>query len=168
MKMTFIPWIFALIFIPILIIRFYFWVKKTGWRNLSLRYPLSKTKSEKVNSHLSYNRSNVGGVYERNSVFSAIIREGVIIRKPFPFSIIMPAIFIPWSDIECIHINCKLDGKPHSSFSKLTGKLSNYRFVNIKLSTLKEQIIIIRWKDRFKNFIPSDKLSKMGRNGAGP
>jgi len=158
MEPQFFPWIFLLIFIPIVLVRFFLWVKQTGWRTLSKKFPLSKLAIDNVNLKQKYGRANIGGIYRRNSVFSAITEDGVFIRKPFPFSVIMPEIYIPSNEIDFIKIISRIDGEPNTTISKTISKLSSYKYADIRLKSLKKHTVIIPWNEEYRKNVLSIKI----------
>jgi len=125
---------------------------------LSKQFPLPRSVLDNVNSKLKYGRANIGGIYRRNSVFSTITEKGVFIRQPFPFSVIMPAIFIPWKEIDFINIISRIDGEMDTTISNIMSKLTTIKYADIKLKSLKKHTVIIPWKEGYRKNVSQDKI----------
>lgn len=144
------PWLFLTALLLVALIQFGFWIKKMGWIGISKKYPMPK-KPELIPIKLKYARANIGGTYRWNSVFSGITNNGVYIRKPFPFSLMMPPINIPWSGIDSINIVNSIDKETKDIRFKF-GK-----YADIKLSSI-NTFVIIPWKEKYRINIPSGLL----------
>ena len=152
------PWIFTLIFVFFIFYKFLEWIRKMGWRLLSKKFPLPKGERYKANHLLKYGLANIGGIYKRNAVFSDISERGVFIRKPFPFDLFMPSIFLPWEEISQVKIVGSIDGESSYGFSE---KLFSYKYAKIKLLSLATAVIIIPWKKKYTEFVPIEKLESL-------
>jgi hypothetical protein len=146
-------WKFQLPFLIILFFYFLFWIRKTKWNLVHKQYPAEKSSLE--NLKMNYGIENVGGVYNRNAVFSAIEKDGIFMRKPFPFSIFMPAIFIPWEHVQEVSIIDNIDKLKPSKY-KMVKMLNPFKYANIKINTLLDIPIAIKWKDSFRGKIPKN------------
>jgi hypothetical protein len=104
---------------------------------------------------MNYGIANVGEVYNRNAVYSAIEKNGIFLRKPFPFSIFMPAIFIPWEHIQEISIVDNIE-KLKASKYKMVKKLNPFKYATIKMKTFLDIPVAIQWNDSFKEKIPEN------------
>lgn len=151
-------WIISSVILIGLAVAFFFTnLKKSRWLMLHERYPLSTKELSTINSELSYHIANVNGVHYRNSVFSIINERGVFIRKPFPFSILLRPLFIPWTDIAEIKIVNSI-GDRSTVISKVLNKLSLNKFVKIKFLNLGDNFIIIKWKEEYRKKVPNERI----------
>ncbi len=132
---------------------FYVNLKKSRWLMLRERYPLSAKELSTINSQLSYHIANVNGVHYRNSVFSIINEKGVFIRKPFPFSILLRPLFIPWTDIAEMKIVNSVNDRS-TILTNVINKLPFNKFVKIKFLNLGDNFIIIKWKEEYRKKVP--------------
>ncbi len=144
------PWLFLVAVLFFALIQFAFWIKKMGWIGISKKYPMP-IEPELIPKKLKYGRANIGGLYKWNSVFSGITKNGVFIRKPFPFSVLMPPINIPWPSIDSMNIVDSIDKATRGKRFKL-GK-----YADIELSSI-NTCIIIPWNEKYRINIPSGVL----------
>lgn len=144
---------FGVLFLASLLIVFSRWVRRMRWRELNRRYPLAKNFPGYEPVHLKYDRANINGLFEYNYVFSGIISQGVVIRKPFPFSLAMPDVGIRWEEVRTIlvvnHINWYV--------KKPVFKWKKYADIDLKACDIR---IRIRWKEKYREFVPEDKWAQ--------
>ena len=140
------PGISVLVIFIILASNFVYLLRLTKWYSIRKAFPLNMTGPEHENIHLSYGKANICGHYARNKVFSGIMKDGVVIKKPFPFSRLMPPIFIPWNEIEHISIGYDIDGRPDGKTKKL---FSSSEYATIELKKYKKFLIIIPWQQTY-------------------
>ena len=98
----------------------------------------------------------------RNNVFSGITADGVVIKKSFPFSLLMPPIFIPWVEIEQVSLVSNIDGEPGSKMNK---GISSLEYVKIDLKQFKEFLIIIPWQDKYVENLPKQVTTNANKTG---
>ena len=152
-----------MIFVPFILVKFLVWIKKTGWREISEKYPLPRDRYAEINTILKYGRANIGGIYSRNSVFSAITVEGVFVRKPFPFNLLMPPIFIPWDRIDSVVITKRLHGNQRSANFKFIDKIAFSKYADIQVKNFINHMFIIPWKEIYRESVPAGKIDAEGR-----
>lgn len=136
----------------ILVVNFIYWLRVMKWYPIRKVFPLNVERPEHNNVLLSYGKANICGHYARNKVISGILKNGVVIKKPFPFSYLMPPIFIPWNEIERVSILTGIDGGPDSKKVKM---FSSSEYAQIDLKRFKEYLIIIPWKPVYLDNIPN-------------
>jgi len=137
--------------IILIILAFFFFLKnlkKSKWLQLQNNYPMPAKVLNKINSQLNYDPANVNGVHYKNSVFSLINEQGILIRKPFPFSLILRPLLIPWADIKEIKIINSITDETNL-LSKTMNRLSLNNYVKINLLGFKNFFIIIKWKNEY-------------------
>ncbi len=144
--------------LPILFVLFLLhlnWIRKTQWNLLRKQYPAEKYQFDNV--RLKYGNANIGGMYKWNSVFSAIEGNGILLRKPYPFSLLMPAIFIPWDAVAFISI---VDGIEHrkKAKSKIIQKLNPFKYADIHLDKIEMIPVVVIWKEAYRVNVPPEKL----------
>ena len=139
------------IFIIILIANFVYLFRVIKWYSIRKAFPLNVTPSKDQDIYLQFGKANICGHHMRNNVFSGITAEGVVIKKPFPFSLFMPPIFIPWVDIEQVSLVSDIEGEPGSEMIK---DISSLEYVKIDLKQFKEFLIIIPWQDIYGKNLP--------------
>lgn len=147
---TLIP---LLLFGMILIANFYYWSRVARWYALRKAFPLGGAASPDQNLQLQYGNANVCGHYMRNAVFSGTTKAGVIIKKPFPYSLLMPPIFIPWSGIERLDKVVSLEG---ATGIKLQRDLTATEYVKIEIKSFKDSVIVIPWHPVYADNIPKE------------
>jgi len=135
----------------ILVANFIYWLRVLKWYPISRAFPLNASGPEHESMLLNYGKANICGHYARNKVISGILQKGVVIKKPFPFSYLMPPIFIPWSEVERVSIVSNLEGKPDS---KKISLFSSSEYAKIDLKHFKDYLIIIPWKQGYVDNIP--------------
>lgn len=143
---------------PVLIVLFlYFlhWIRKTRWHILAKHYQVEKSQYENV--HFKYGNANIGGKFRWNAVFSAIEKDGVYLRKPYPFSIFMTAIFIPWQDVKQVVIVDDLESRERAK-SRIVGKINPFKYADIHLNKIQSVPVAIIWKESYKKCIPEGIL----------
>ncbi len=144
--------------LPILAIAFFLfihWVRKTRWNDLQKKYPANKSQYSEV--RFKYGLANIGGIYLRNATFSAITNVRIFIRKPFPFSLFMPAIFIPWKGVGQISIVDGIESRKKVK-SKIARKLNPFKYADIQVSEIQDIPIAIIWKESYRKHVPEEKL----------
>jgi len=143
----------AWLFIVILAANFVYLLRATKWYSVRKSFPLNTAGPVDEKTHLSYGKANLCGHYVRNKVFSGIIKDGVVIKKPFPFSTFMPPIFIPWDEIEHIFIGYGIDGRPGAKTKNL---FSSSEYAKIELKKYKKFLIIIPWQQTYFDNLPKE------------
>lgn len=151
--MTDYPGISVLLIFIILASNFVYLLRLTKWYSIRKAFPLNTAGPEHENIHLAYEKANLCGHYARNKVFSGLIKNGVVIKKPFPFSTLMPPIFIPWNEIEHISIGYDIDGRPDSKTKKL---FASAEYASIELKKYKKFLIIIPWHQTYFDKLPKE------------
>jgi hypothetical protein len=151
--MTDYPGISVLLIFIILASNFVYLLRLTKWYSIRKAFPLNTAGPEHENIHLAYGKANLCGHYVRNRVFSGIIKDGVVIKKPFPFSTLMPPIFIPWNEIEHISIGYDIDGRLDGKTKKL---FSSSEYATIELKKYKKFLIIILWQQTYFDNLPKE------------
>lgn len=131
------------------------WVRKTRWNFIHKHYPAER--SQYVETKFKYGKANIGGKFRWNSVFSAIEKNGIFLRKPFPFSLFMPPIFIPWDDVDYITVVDDIEYRK-SAKSKIVKRLNPFKYVDINLSKIDNVPIVVPWKDAYKKSVPATIL----------
>ncbi|MDF1591777.1 MAG: hypothetical protein P1P89_09715 [Desulfobacterales bacterium] len=135
----------------ILAANFVYMFRVMKWYPIRKAFPLNEADSKYENILLNYGKANICGHYARNKVISGIMKAGVVIKKPFPFSYLMPPIFIPWGEIEHVSIVTNLEGKSDSKTTKL---FSSSEYAKIELKRHKEYLIIIPWQGMYFDNLP--------------
>jgi hypothetical protein len=151
--MTDFPGFSVLLIFIILASNFVYLLRLTKWYSIRKVFPLNVEGSEHENIYLTYGKANLCGHYARNKVFSGMIKDGIIIKKPFPFSMLMPPIFIPWNEIEHISIGYDIDGRPDGKTKKL---FSSSEYATVELKTYKKFLIIIPWQQTYFDNLPKE------------
>ncbi len=151
--MTDYPGFSVLLIFIILAANFAYLLRLTKWYSIRKALPLNATGPEYENIHLAYGKANLCGHYVRNKVFSGILKDGVVIKKPFPISKLMPPIFIPWNEIEHISIRHDIDGRPGTKMKKL---FSSSEYAKIELKKYKKFLIIIPWQQTYFDNLPKE------------
>ncbi len=151
--MTDYPGFSVLLIFIILAANFVYLLRLTKWYSIRKALPLNDAGPEHENIHLAYGKANLCGHYVRNRVFSGIIKDGVVIKKPFPFSTLMPPIFIPWNEIEHISIGYGIDGRPSTEMRKT---FSSSEYAKIELKKYQKFLIIIPWQQTYFNNLPKE------------
>ncbi len=147
---TLIP---LLIFGMILIANFYYWSRVARWYALRKAFPLGDAAVLDQNLQLQYGNANVCGHYMRNAVFSGTTKAGIIIKKAFPYSFLMPPIFIPWSGIERL---CKVVNVEGATGLKLSRDVTDTEYVRIELRSSRDFVIVIPWNPVYADNIPQE------------
>ena len=157
--MTDYPGFSVLLIILILVSNFFYLLRITKWYTIRKVFPLNTARLEHENIHLAYGKANLCGHYARNKVFSGIIKDGVVIKKPFPFSKLMPPIFIPWNEIEHTSIGYDIDGRLDGKTKKL---FSSSEYATIELKKYKRFLIIIPWQQTCFDNLPKELNGGVG------
>ena len=153
-------WFFELAF-GIIFITVFIWIiirsnKDMGWDNLSENYLLTKEKLKKLQADFIAGQSYMNDVYY-NGIHIAFITQGIILRHPFPFNYLKPALLIPWNELDKIVIKRGLwRDNQKNLFNKISGKISPWKYADLKLSKFKNQTITIPWKRKLVNSIPEE------------
>jgi len=148
------------IFIIILIANFVYLFRVIKWYSIRKAFPLNIAASKDQNIYLQFGKANICGHHMRNNVFSGIMAEGVVIKKSFPFSLIMPPIFIPWVHIEQVSLVSNIEGEPGSEMIK---DISSLEYVKIDLKQFKEFLIIIPWQDIYVENLPKQLTTNVNK-----
>jgi len=143
----------VLLIAVILVSNFVYLLRAMKWYSIRKVFPLKAEGPKHENIHLTYGKANLCGHYVRNKVFSGIIKDGVVIKKPFPISRLMPPIFIPWNEIENITIIYEIDGRPGT---KMKTFFSSSEYAKIELKTYKKFLIIIPWQETYSDNLPKE------------
>ncbi len=144
--------IFTLSFIGIiLIVNFIYLFRALKWFSIRKAFPLNAAGPQYQNVNLNYGKANICGHSARNKVFSRIMKDGIVIKKPVPVSLLMPPIFIPWAAIEDISIVSGIEGKAASETIRL---FSSSEYAKIELKKFKEFLIVIPWQDIYFDNLP--------------
>ncbi|MBU1743333.1 MAG: hypothetical protein KJ649_00320 [Proteobacteria bacterium] len=144
----------VLLIVIILVSNFVYLLRATKWwYSIRKVFPLKTEGPGHENIHLTYGKANLCGHYVRNKVFSGIIKDGVVIKKRFPISRLMPPIFIPWNEIERITIIYEIDGRPGT---KVKTFFSSSEYAKIELKTHKIFLIIIPWQETYSGNLPKE------------
>jgi len=151
------------LFIIIVIANFVYWFRVIKWYSIRKAFPLNVAASKHQDIYLQFGKANIDGHHMRNNVFSGIMADGVVIRKPFPFSLFMPPIFIPWVEIEQVSLVSNIEGEPGS---KMIKGISSLEYVKIDLKQFKEFLIIIPWQDIYVKNLPNQLTTNMGKGRA--
>ena len=151
--MTISP-IFTLSLLAIILVsNFFYWFRVMKWYPIRKAFPLNVAGPKYENVHLNYGKANLCSHYARNKVFSGIMKEGVVIKKPFPISFLMPPIFIPWGEIEHVSIISNIEGGADSKTIKI---FSSSEYAKIELKRYKEFLIIIPWQQIYFDNLPKE------------
>ena len=137
----------------VLAANFVYLLRATKWYSIRKVFPLKTEGPEHENTRLTYGKANLCGHYARNKVFSGILKDGIVIKKPFPVSKLLPPIFIPWNEIEHITIIYKIDGRPDA---KMKPFFSDAEYVNIELKGDNKFLIIIHWQESYSDNLPKE------------
>ena len=86
--------------------------------------------------------------------------DGVVIKKPLPFSLFMPPIFIPWVEIEQVSFVSNIEGEP---CAKMIKGISSLEYVKIDLKQFKEFLIIIPWQDIYVENLPKQLTTHVNK-----
>jgi hypothetical protein len=148
--------LFPIFFVALMIFSFVNWARSTKWYKINNVYPLRRGQSEYENDHLVYGRINMCGYYRWHTGYSAIERDGIVIKKPFPFSLYAPPILIPWSEVNKIFITSDIEGR---SRLKIMGKISPLKYAKIELKKFKDVLIVIPWRKRYLGNVPFEIIS---------
>ena len=148
------------IFIIILIANFVYLFRVIKWYSIRKAFPLNDAAPKDQDIYLQFGKANICGHHMRNNVFSGIMAAGVVIKKPFPFSLFMPPIFIPWVDIEQVSLVSDIEGEPGSEMIK---DISSLDYVKIELKRFKEFLIIIPWQEIYGENLPVQLTTNMGK-----
>lgn len=90
-------------------------------------------------------------------MFSTIENEGIFLRKPYPFSIFMPPILIPWGDVNYVSVVDDIEHRKPTK-SKIVKKLNPFKYADINLSKIDDVPIAIIWKESYREKIPATLL----------
>ena len=143
---------FTLFFIAIILIaNFIYLFRAIKWYSIRKAFPLNGAGPQYENNYLKYGKANICGHSARNKVFSGITRDGIIIKKPPPVSLLMPPILIPWDAIEDVTIVSSIEG---GQASKMVQRFSSAEYAKIELKKFKEFLIVIPWQDTYSNNLP--------------
>ena len=157
--MTNFPGLSIVLIFIILAANFVYLLRAIKWYTIRKVFPLNTTGPEHENIHLAYGKANLCGHYSRNKVFSGIMKDGVVIKKPFPFSKLMPPIFIPWNEIEHVSIGYDIDGRTDGKTKKL---FSSSEYATIELKKYKKFLIIIPWQQTYFDNLPKELNGGVG------
>lgn len=152
-------WFFNLCFgIGFIIVFIYLFIrsnKDMGWDDLSKKYCLSRKEIEHLNLNYDYGQSYLNGIYY-SGIHVSSIQKGLILRHPFPFNYLKPSLLIPWHEIQSIVVErgLKPEGK-NNIFKKIKGKISPWKYADVKLLD-KNIKIIIPWKSNVKENAPKN------------
>ena len=141
------------LFTIILVANFIYWFRVMKWYPIRKAFPLNVAGPKYENIHLNYGKANICGHYARNKVISGIMKDGVVIKKPFPFSYLMPPIFIPWGEIEHVSIVANIEGGTDPKPNKI---LSSSEYAKIDLKGYKKYLIIIPWQQIYFDNLPTE------------
>jgi len=146
---------FSVLLIAIILVSnfVYFLGATKWWYSIRKVFPRKTEEPKHENIHLTYGKANLCGHYVRNKVFSGFIKDGVVIKKPFPISRLMPPIFIPWNEIENITIIYEIDGRPGT---KMKTFFSSSEYAKIELKMYKKILIIIPWRETYSDNLPKE------------
>jgi len=147
------PGFSVLLIVIILASNFVYLLRVTKWYSIRKSFPLDTEGPEHENTRLTYGKANLCGHYARNKVFSGILKDGIVIKKPFPVSKLMPPIFIPWNEIEHITIIYKVDGRPEA---KMKPFFSESEYAKIDLKGDNKFLIIIHWQESYSDNLPKE------------
>lgn len=123
------------------------------WYTIRKVFPRKTEGPKHENIHLTYGKVNLCGHYARNKVFSGFMRDGVVIKKPFPVSMLLPPIFIPWNEIERITIIYEIDGRPEANVKTF---FSSSEYAKIELKMYKKFLIILPWRETYSDNLPKE------------
>lgn len=151
--MTDLPLLTLSVFAIILAANFVYWLRVMKWYPIRKAFPLNDEGPKYEDIYLNYGKANLCGHYARNKVLSGIMKGGVVIKKPFPFSFLMPPIFIPWGEIEQVSIVSNIEGGKDSKTIKL---FSSSEYAKIELKRHKNFLIIIPWQESYSENFPKD------------
>ena len=71
---------------------------KSRWYFLRAHFPVKK--NDLMDANFCWGRANIGGIFCRYAIFSAIEKKGIYLKQAIPFSIYLPPIFIDWNEVE--------------------------------------------------------------------
>lgn len=136
----------------ILVANFIYLFRVMKWYPIRKAFPLNVAGPKYENILLNYGKANICGHYARNKVISGIMKDGVVIKKPFPFSYLMPPIFIPWREIEHVSIVANIEGGTNPKLIKIFSS----EYAKIELKRYKDYLIIIPWQQIYFDNIPKE------------
>lgn len=146
--------IFTLSFFAIiLIVNFIYLFRALKWFSIRKAFPLNGAGPQYENVNLNYGKANICGHSARNKVFSGMMKDGIVIKKPVPVSLVMPPIFIPWAAIEDVSIVSGIEG---GQASEMVQMFSSAEYAKIELKKFKEFLIVIPWRDTYFDSLPKE------------
>lgn len=148
------PFLTLVLFGIILIANFLYWSRSAKWYAVRKAFPLDASTPMDESLRLQYGNANVCGHYMRNAVFSGTLKAGIVIRKPFPFSCLMPPIFIPWSAVEQIIPVSNLEAAPASTPAM---DPSPPEYAKIEFKAPPGFVIIIPWQPGYRTNLPEGR-----------
>ncbi len=135
--------------------------KDMGWDNLAKKYSYPRDKIKNLNLKFDYGQSYFNDVYY-NGLHLSSIPKGLILRHPFPFNYLRPALLIPWDDISSIKIERGLKPAGQNKMFYKIGAIFSFpwKYANVKLSFYKNIGIVIPWKPKVKEHVPNALIIK--------
>ena len=121
--------------------------KDMGWNDLAGKYSIPRDEINHLNIEFDYyGQSYFNDVYY-SGIHLSSIPDGLILRHPFPFYYLKPALFIPWDEIQSITIERGLKpvGK-NNLLNKIGAIISPWKYANVKLLLFKDIGMVIPWK----------------------
>ena len=129
-----------------------------GWNDLAEKYSFPREKIKKLNIEFDYGQSYFNDIYY-NGIHLSSIKQGLILKHPFPFNYISPALLIPWNEIAAISVERGLRRESENNlFSRISEKISPWEYANVKLSSFENITIIIPWKPNVKINAPKELI----------
>lgn len=153
------------VWLMILIIaaNFLYLLRAAKWFSVQKAFPLTSAGPQVERTQLSYGKANLCGHYVRNKVFSGFTRGGIVIEKPFPISLVMRPIFIPWKEIEQISIGSDLAGSTGTDFKKM---FSSSEYAKIELKRYAQWLIVVPWQAKDGDHVPNNLAVTRGPAGS--
>jgi len=146
--------IFTLLFIAIILAaNFIYLFRALKWYSIRKAFPLNDAGPQYENVNLNYGKANICGHSSRNNVFSRMMKDGIVIKKPFPVSLLMPPLFIPWAAIENVSIVSGIEG---GQASEMVQMFSSAEYAKIELKKFKELLIVIPWQNKYFDSLPKE------------
>ena len=154
--------------LPILPIILVAWVgysfysaKKSGWRALSKEH---RVKSDFFSPEKLFSGSGlIGSEYHNGILKTGASKSGLVFKVFFLFRAGHPPLHIDWNSIDSIKIGRGIPKKyAKGTIDRLISRFSPFQYAQIKLNGQPEQVIIFRWREQFKEHIPSVLLERSG------
>ncbi len=125
---------------------------ESGWGNLSEKFLLSRARLKGMKLDFLSGKAVVGDL-THYGIHVAGSQSGLILKFPFPYSLLQPTLFIPWTEITNIvlrkHPYFEMKKSVTHKFRELFG---SYKYAEINLKSFPEQKLIIPWKKNMKEF----------------